>query len=399
MELRWRRNLFILWIGAFFCAMAYTLSIPFIPIFLQEDLGIHSGLEAWSGITFSVSFLASAIIAPFWGSLADKYGRKPMLLRSGLSLSAVYFLNYFVNDPYTFIVVRVLQGLMAGYIPASMALVSTNTPEKHVGYALSVMSTATAAGSILGPLFGGMLSHWVGTRECFLASGFVVLISAVIAVVGVKEVHHKKAGARPSVLQDIKQATANKQLLSIFGLTVLVATSVMILEPLLTIYVVQIGGSAKGASLSSGIIFSAAGVATVIMGSRWGIIGQRIGYDKTLLIGLIGGGIGNLLQLAAHNLIAFGVLRFSYGLFFAAVYPALSALIVKASDVDFRGRAMSLNQTSNQLGMMIGPLIGGFLGGLVGIHSVFLLTGCALLLAAGVLHLNVRKQMKEISAE
>jgi DHA1 family multidrug resistance protein-like MFS transporter len=46
MELRWRRNLFILWIGAFFCAMAYTLSIPFIPIFLQEDLGIHSGLEA-----------------------------------------------------------------------------------------------------------------------------------------------------------------------------------------------------------------------------------------------------------------------------------------------------------------------------------------------------------------
>lgn len=395
MELSWKRNLFILWIGAFFCAMAYTLSIPFIPIFLQEDLGIHNGLEAWSGITFSVSFLASALIAPYWGSLADKYGKKPMLIRSGLSLSAVYFINYFVNDPYTFILVRILQGLMAGYIPASIALVSTNTPEKEVGYALGVMSTATAAGSILGPLFGGVLSHWVGTRECFMVSGYIVLISAVIALVGVKEVHRKTDGSRPSVLQDLKQAAANKRLMWVFGMTLLVATSVMILEPLLTIYVVQIGGSAKGASLSSGIIFSAVGVATVIMGSRWGIIGQRIGYDKTLYIGLIGGGIGNLLQLGAHNLIAFGLLRFSYGLFFAAVYPALNALIVKYSDAEFRGRAISLNQTSSQFGMMAGPLIGGFLGGWVGIQFVFLMTGGALLGAAIWMKVNSVKEARQ----
>ena len=104
MELRWRRNLFNLWIGAFFCAMAYTLSIPFIPIFLQEDLGIHSGLEAWSGVTFSVSFLASALIAPYWGSLADKYGQADAA-SLWIKLECGLFSNYFVNDPYTFIVV------------------------------------------------------------------------------------------------------------------------------------------------------------------------------------------------------------------------------------------------------------------------------------------------------
>ncbi|RTE02085.1 MFS transporter [Paenibacillus whitsoniae] len=398
MELNWKRNLFILWIGAFFCSMAYTLSVPFIPLFLQEDLGIHSGVEVWSGITFSVSFLASALIAPYWGSLADKYGRKPMLIRSGFSLSVCYFINYFVHDPYTFILVRILQGLMAGYIPSSLALISTNTPEKHVGYALGIMSTATAAGGILGPLAGGMLSHWVGIRECFLVSGFVVLVSAAIAMVSVREVHRKKEGARQSVRLDIQQALTNRRLMSVFGLTLLVATSIMVLEPLLTLYVVDIGGSAKGASLSSGIIFSAVGVATVIMGSRWGLIGQKIGYDKTLLIGLIGGGIGNLLQLATHNLVAFGVLRFSYGLFFAAVYPALNALIVKSSSTDFRGRAMSLNQTSNQLGMMIGPIIGGFLGGWIGIHFVFLITGISLLLAALWLQANRKKQRPQVEA-
>ncbi|TXK78407.1 MFS transporter [Paenibacillus sp. N3.4] len=398
MEFRWKRNLFILWIGVFFCGMAYTLSIPFIPLFLQEDLGIHSRLEIWSGVTFSVGFLASALIAPYWGSLADKYGRKPMLIRSGLSLSVVYFITFFVHDPYIFIIVRILQGLMAGFIPAAIALVGTNTPDKQVGYALGVMSTATAAGGILGPLVGGVLSHWVGTRECFMVSGCIMLISAAIALVGVKEVHEKPKGARPSVFKDLKQAAGNKQLVWVFGMTLLVATSVMILEPLLTLYVIEIGGSAKGASLSSGIIFSAVGVATVIMGSRWGIIGQRIGYDKTLYIGLIGGGIGNLLQLGAHNLIAFGVLRFSYGLFFAAVYPALNALIVKYSEAEFRGRAISLNQTSSQFGMMAGPMLGGLLGGWIGIQFVFLITGVALLGAAVSMKVSSMKEAKRVTS-
>ncbi|UKS25365.1 MFS transporter [Paenibacillus sp. HWE-109] len=394
MEFRWKRNLFILWIGVFFCGMAYTLSIPFIPLFLQEELGIQSELEAWSGVTFSVGFLSSALIAPYWGSLADKYGRKPMLIRSGFSLSAVYFITFFVHDPYTFIVVRILQGLMAGFIPAAIALVGTNTPDKQVGYALGVMSTATATGGILGPLVGGVLSHWVGTRECFVVSGCVMLISAAIAVIWVKEVHEKPKGTRPSVWEDLKQAAGNKRLMRVFSMTLLVATSVMILEPLLTLYVIEIGGSAKGASLSSGIIFSAVGVATVIMGSRWGIIGQRIGYDKTLYIGLIGGGIGNLLQLGTHNLIAFGLLRFSYGLFFAAVYPALNALIVQYADNEFRGRAISLNQTASQFGMMAGPMIGGLLGGWISIQFVFLITGAALLGAAGMMKVNSRRAAK-----
>jgi DHA1 family multidrug resistance protein-like MFS transporter len=388
MEFPWKRNLFILWIGVFFCAMAYTLSIPFIPIFLRTELGIHSGLEVWSGITFSISFLASALIAPFWGSLADKYGRKPMLIRSGFSLSVAYFANYFVHDPYIFLLARVLQGLMAGFIPASIALIATNTPEKQVGYALGVMSTASAAGGIIGPLVGGVLSHWIGTRDCFVVSGFVVLVAAFIGLIGVKEMHVKREGARSKVLNDLKQAAGNSQLMGVFWMTVLISTSVMILEPLLTIYVVQIGGSQNNAALSSGIIFSAVGVATVIMGSRWGIIGQKIGYEKTLFIGLIGGAIGNLLQLGIHHLVGFGILRFSYGLFFAAVYPALNSLIVRYTDPDFRGRAFSLNQTSNQLGMMAGPVIGGVLGGWVGIKAVFFITGVTLLGAAFVCKLR-----------
>ncbi|TXK77504.1 MFS transporter [Paenibacillus sp. N3.4] len=382
MELYWKRNLSMLWLGLFFNHMAYTLSVPFFPIFLQNDLGIQSGLEAWSGVSISISFLISALCAPFWGSLADKYGRKPMLIRSGIGLAAAHFANYFVHDPFMFILVRIFQGLMAGFSPASIALVGSNTPEKHVGYALGVISTSTAAGGILGPLVGGVLSHYMGLRECFIASGIITLVSALIVFVGVKEVHERKVGVQSSVRNDLKQAAGNTQLKRIFGLTLLVSTSVMILEPLLTIYVVQIGGSINNASLSSGIVFSAVGVATVIMAPRWGIIGGRIGYDKILFIGLLGGGIGNLLQVGVHHLIGFGILRFSYGLFFAAVYPALNALIVKYAETDFRGRAVSLNQSASQFGIVAGPLLGGVLGGWIGIQFVFVITGATLLGAA-----------------
>jgi len=382
MELFWKRNLIILWIGVFFCATAYTISIPFLPIFLQDDLGITKGLEAWSGITFGITFLASALISPFWGSLADKYGRKPMLIRSGFSLSAMYFATFFVHDPYTFILVRIFQGLLAGFVPAAIALVATNTPEKEVGYSLSVMSTAAAAGSVIGPLIGGLVSHLVGNRESFVLSGLVVLVAAFIWLVGVKEVNFNRSSVRSGVRDDLKQARNNSGLMGILGITMLVATSVMILEPLMTIYVLQIGGTHSNASLNSGIIFSAVGVATVIMAPRWGRIGQKISYSRTLFIGLLGGGIGNLLQLGTHHLLGFAILRFSYGLFFAAVYPALSSLIVKYTDPGFRGRAFSLNQSANQVGMMIGPIMGGFLGGWFGIPMVFLINGAALISVA-----------------
>ncbi|MBE1440620.1 MFS transporter [Paenibacillus sp. OAS669] len=382
MELHWRRNLSILWLGLFLNHIAYTLSVPFFPLFLQTELGISKGVEAWSGVSISISFLISGLCAPFWGSLADKYGRKLMLVRSGIGLGAAHLANYFVYDPYTFIAVRIFQGLMAGFSPASVALVGTNTPEKHVGYALGVISTATAAGGILGPLAGGLLIHWVGLRECFIASAIITFLSAILVLAGVVEIHKKQEGPRPSMIDDLKQAGQNSRLMRIYWLIFLVSTSVMILEPLITIYVVQIGGSADKASLSSGIVFSAVGIATVIMGPRWGRIGGRIGYHKTLLIGLLGGGIGNLLQLGVTHLLGFGLLRFGYGLFFAAVYPALNALIIRYADNEFRGRAVSLSQSANQFGIVVGPLLGGFIGGWISIPFVFLLTGVALLAAA-----------------
>ncbi|WP_310227843.1 MFS transporter [Brevibacillus nitrificans] len=382
MDFSWKRNLVVLWVGVFFCSTAYSIAIPFLPIFLHSSLGVNEHLEAWSGISFGITFLASALISPYWGSLADKYGRKPMLIRSGYSLAVLYFLTYFINDPYLFVVLRIFQGLLAGFVPASIALVATNTPEKHVGYALGVMATSGATGGIIGPLVGGVVSHMWGNREAFLFSGAVVLIAALIATFLVKETNLNRSGTRSNVREDLRSALANKSLMSILGLSLIVTMSVMLLEPLLTVYVLQLGASQKDASLSAGIIFAAVGIATVIAAPRWGKLGTKVGYSKILFIGLIGGAVGNLLQFFFTNLYGFGVLRFGYGLFFAAVYPSINAMIVKVTDPEFRGRAFSLNQSSTQIATMLGPVIGGFLGGVIPIRVIFIFNGIALLATA-----------------
>lgn len=125
MNLSWKRNLYVLWTGVFFCSMAFSMSVPFLSLFISDELHVETHLALWAGVSFGITFLASALIAPFWGSLSDKYGRKPMLLRSGFALCAIYVLTSFVHNPYELIAVRILSGLLAGYVPAAIALVGT----------------------------------------------------------------------------------------------------------------------------------------------------------------------------------------------------------------------------------------------------------------------------------
>ncbi|MFC3748843.1 MFS transporter [Paenibacillus sp. GCM10012306] len=382
MNFSWKRNLVVLWVGVFFCSTAYSISIPFLSIFLSDELGVSNHLEIWSGLSFGITFLASALIAPYWGSLADKYGRKPMLIRSGFSLAALYLINYFVHDPYVFLLVRILQGLLAGFIPAAIAMVATNTPEERTGYALSIMSTAGATGSIIGPLIGGVVSYYSGNRSAFLFSAVMVLVSALTATFFAHERSIDRSAPRSHVRDDIREARSNQLFITLLILGGISTFSVMILEPLIPIYLLGMGVSKSHASLSSGIVFSAVGIATVLMAPQWGRIGSRKGFGTILFIGLIGGGIGNILQFFVSGYVEFALLRFAYGLFYAGVLPSINAMIVQVTESSFRGRAFGLNQSASQLATMAGPIVGGLLGGLIPIRWVFVINGLMLLGAA-----------------
>ncbi|EAQ6307319.1 MFS transporter [Salmonella enterica] len=165
----WKVNLISVWFGCFFTGLAISQILPFLPLYISQ-LGVssHEALSMWSGLTFSITFLISAIVSPMWGSLADRKGRKLMLLRASLGMAIAILLQAFATHVWQLFLLRGIMGLTSGYIPNAMALVASQVPRERSGWALSTLSTAQISGVIGGPLMGGFVADHIGLRAVFL---------------------------------------------------------------------------------------------------------------------------------------------------------------------------------------------------------------------------------------
>lgn len=202
----WKVNLISVWFGCFFTGLAISQILPFLPLYVSQ-LGVtsHKALSMWSGLTFSVTFLVSAIVSPMWGSLADRKGRKLMLLRASLGMAIAILLQAFATNVWQLFILRAIMGLTSGYIPNAMALVASQVPRERSGWALSTLSTAQISGVIGGPLLGGFLADHVGLRMVFFITAILLTISFLVTLFLIKE------GVRPQVSKS-ERLTGNKSL-------------------------------------------------------------------------------------------------------------------------------------------------------------------------------------------
>ncbi|WP_222429884.1 MFS transporter [Paenibacillus cremeus] len=388
----WKRTMWILWFGVLLCSSSYTMSVPFLPLFLL-DLGVdQSTVNLWAGIVYSSSFLIGAIMAPFWGGLADKYGKKKMVIRAGISLAVIYSLFSIVHNPWQLIGVRLLHGFVGGFVPASMSIVASKTPEKHMGWSLGMMQAGTMTGGILGPLFGGLLAQWFGLRLSFVVASCVIFLAAVAVIFWVDEGKIEKKTSSTSILQTWKEAATNRGLLLMLLLLFVYQLSLNMIQPLLTLHIANLQGKLEGAVLSSGIIFSLIGIAGIIASPLWGRLGEKYNYITILCICLFGAGGVVSTQYWVYSLTVFTIVQFIYGLFVAGISPAVNTMVVKQTDAAFRGRSFGLTTSANQFGAMAGPLIGGALGTKMGIHPVFIATGLVLVIVGFIMFGSGRRK-------
>jgi len=157
---QWKKNLAVLSLALFLVLVAWSSIIPFLPLYLEQELGVkgEAAIKFWTGIIFGISFLTMMIVSPFWGEIADRYGRKLMVIRSGIGLTLVIMLMGFARTPMQLFFLRLINGTISGFNPASVALVSINTPKEKVGFSLGILQAGVVAGSILGPVLGGLLA-------------------------------------------------------------------------------------------------------------------------------------------------------------------------------------------------------------------------------------------------
>ncbi|CAM4416624.1 MFS transporter [Paenibacillus alkaliterrae] len=392
----WKRTMWILWFGVLFCSSSYTMSVPFLPLFLF-DLGVEkSSVNLWAGIVHSSAFLVGAVMAPLWGLLADKYGKRKMVIRAGLSLAVIYALIAFVQTPWQLVGVRMLHGFVGGFVPASMSIVASVAPKEKLGWSLGMMQAGTMTGGILGPLFGGLLAEAFGLRRSFVAAAVIILAATVAVIVWVREGKGGLEGAAEEKKEKpvtYRMAFRNRALMSMLLLLVLFQLSVNMIQPLLTLHIAELQGGLQGAVLSAGFVLSLIGIAGILASPVWGRLGERKGYYRILTVCLLAAGMVISIQYFVQDLWLFAIVQFIFGLFMAGIGPIVNTLVVQSTDEQFRGRSFGLTTSANQIGAMLGPLIGGLLGLAVGIHWIFVATGMMMAGAGMTVWLKRRREL------
>ncbi|AJA46650.1 multidrug resistance protein MdtG [Clostridium pasteurianum DSM 525 = ATCC 6013] len=393
----WKRNLIVCWFGTFVTLIGMSQIAPIMPLYIKQ-LGIHnvSAISQISGIAFGATFVVSAIFSPIWGYVADRFGRKPMLLRASLGMAVVVGSMGLAQNVYQLIGLRILQGVITGYSTACTTLVATQTEKKHAGWALGVLSTAFVSGSLLGPLVGGYLDEFLGLKFTFFLTGGLMLIAFFTTLFFVKEDFVPSEKKKVESAKELwKQLPNSNIIVTLFVSSFILQFAYYSVEPIITIYIGQLAGSLNHVALIAGMAFSASGLANIIAAPRLGKLSDRIGPQKVVLGALILAGIVFIPQAFVKNPWQLMALRFGLGIATAGLSPSINTLLKKITPEKFTGRIFGFNISAYYMGTFTGSVIGGQIAAHLGIKYVFFITSSLLFFNAIWVYRGVYKKLKD----
>ncbi|WP_033445705.1 MFS transporter [Ornithinibacillus scapharcae] len=378
-----------MWFANFFIAGSTTMVIPFLSLYIGS-FGNYSDVyvQNWAGWVFLVTFIAAFIFSPIWGRVGDKYGRKKLLIFFALGIGVSVFLMGFATNVWQLFILRLLMGVFTGFIPMSQALIATQTPKNVAGKVLGTLQTGSITGSLMGPLLGGALADIFGFSTTFKWVSITIILSALIVLFGVHERRFEyatdqehKAYTRKEVLMHIVK---HPILLVVMLVSALVQIAHFSVQPILSLYVGEIHGTANIAFFS-GIAFSAAGVGNLLMSRKWGKLGDQYGYIKFLIVLLFMAGIVYLPGAFVNSIWQLVIVRFLLGVSIGGIIPLRIAYIRHEAPLSMQGEVLGYNTSLRFLGNIIGPALGGLIAGFYGISTVFYFTSGLLILSGAFL--------------
>ena len=362
----WRRNLYAAWVAQILSITGFGFALPFIPFYIQE-LGVTEPdrLRLWTGILASGPALSMALVAPVWGLLADRLGRKLMMLRALLFGSIILLLMAFARTAETVLVLRISQGLFTGSVTAAGALVATGTPKDRLSYALGLLSSGHFIGLSLGPLAGGLAAEWLGYRASFaigsalLAAGFLLVWRLVQESDTAIATGREEAADGPEDTTSPDEPARRPRMAAFLTVTGLV-------------------------SAGRGIVTALAAVTIVRMGDR---------YSRLHLVGLLlaAGGLLSLPIFFARGLVPFAVLLVAATFFLGGVEPLVQADLSSRIRPQERGLLFGIQTSISSMGWFAAPMVGTYVSIRWDLPHVFLTLTVALFVTAAIVMTVARR--------
>lgn len=390
----WKRNLVVCWFGMFVTGIGMSQIAPIMPLYISH-LGVSnpSSISELSGIAFGATYIISAIFSPIWGNAADKFGRKPMLLRASLGMAVVIACMGLAPNVYVLIGLRLLQGAITGYSTACTTLIVTQTDKEHAGYALGTLSTANIAGSLIGPTVGGLIEDIFGLKPVFFITGALLFIAFIATLLFVKE-SFVREDKKPLSAMEVWNSVPEKSLTIVLAVTLFVITlALYTIEPIITVYVTQLSKNASHIALLSGLAFSASGLANIIAAPNLGKLSDKAGAHKVMFIALLAAGLIYIPQAFVKNIWQLIGLRFLLGLTLGGLNPSVNTLVKKITPASITGRIFGFTISAGYLGVFGGSVLGGQVAARLGVNYVFFITSALLLLNAVWVYFKIYRKI------
>jgi len=376
----WKKILYISWGVIFFHTAGTGMLMPFLPLYVKE-LGVTSpqAQSLWSGILYGVTSLSSALMAPLWGTISDKYGRKTLILRTTLGISVVALLMSFATNVYQLFVLRILHGVCAGMLPAFVALVSVKLPRDKTGQGIGTLQSAQFSGQIIGPFIGGLLADLLGYRKVLVVISLLTLIAAAATMLFIHEPQRDRAKPRSSVAGNIKLVLSSGNLRIVAMALFVTQFALYIVQPIFPLYIVSLHGTGNSATMV-GLVFAVTGFSTLLFAPARGKAGDKVGHHKVLSRSLLFAGVAFIPQALVALAYQLLPLRAVLGFFVAGIIPSTQTMIVKNTKDSQRGGVLGITHSVSAGGHALGPLVGGLVGALFG-YRVAIMLSAALLIA------------------
>jgi DHA1 family tetracycline resistance protein-like MFS transporter len=371
-----------------------------MPIFARRLGEFGSGVEALGLMTMSFA-LAQLVAAPFMGSLADRYGRRPLVLLALAAFAAANIAFLFASSTIAFIVIRTLEGaLTAGLFPAAMGVVSDVVPEKQRAQWVGVVMGSYGAGLIFGPVLGGVLYDGLGYAAPFIASAVMAVTAFVAAVIMMPETRTPEVRWREELRTRRASVTAPATETSLWASlprplhvlgTLLILDFIGVfafafVQPQMVFYFYE---ELDWTTIQFGVVVGAYGLAMVFGQMVLGRSSDRFGRKPIIVLGI----------LLTTTLYAGLVLVTRYplmllvaavaGLGAALISPALSSYYLDITDERYTSRILGVKESSAALGGVLGPLL------LVGVSAAVMAQGVFIIAGAAIVALPAPGQVSE----
>jgi len=371
--INWKTNLAVIWVSQLLSLAGFFFALPFGPYYIQE-LGVHdpARIKFWVALFGAAPPLTLAIFSPIWGMLADRFGRRLMLLRANFGAALVLCAMSLAPNVETLIILRLLQGALAGTMVAAQAMVAAYTPAGRSGMALGSLSAAMYSGGMAGTFLGGMFAEYFGYRPAFFTSAILLIAAGLLIFLGTREDFIRPVSGpaasgkvRKNPLSDLRHVWPILILLIAMGLARQFESSFF---PLL---IQQILGSLQGAAFWTGTLAAVASGAGFLAGIIFGRLADRFRPPRIAQVSAVIASLFIIFHGLARTFLFISIARFGMTFCAGGLDPLFQTWLAKETPSEKRGAVFGWAATARSIGWFMAPIISGLVAAGYGIRAIY----------------------------